>query len=126
MLEHYFQADTRRVFHPFHSGPADLLRETFVSRRQAAFDQCFAALHDGGYRQKMLETYSAKQGITNPFVTWPALNDELLTLALDCIPALDLHILFERILLNIREHRSGFPILSAFTRETRTPGRDTK
>jgi hypothetical protein len=101
-------------FHPFHSGPADLLRENFVSRRQAAFDQCFAMLHDGGYRQQILNTYAVKQGITNPFVTWPALNDELLTLALDCIPALDLHILFERLLLNIREHRSGFPDLVRF------------
>ncbi|PFG52497.1 VRR-NUC domain-containing protein [Marinobacter sp. LV10R520-4] len=101
-------------FHPFHSGPADLLRKDFVSRRQAAFDQCFAALHDGGYRQQILNTYAAKQGITNPFVTWPALNEELLTLALDCIPALDLHILFERLLLNIREHRSGFPDLVRF------------
>jgi len=101
-------------FHPFHSGPADLLRETFVSRRQAAFDQCFAMLNDGDYRQQILDTYAAKQGITNPFVTWPALNDELLTLALDCIPALDLHILFERLLLNIREHRSGFPDLVRF------------
>jgi hypothetical protein len=101
-------------FHPFHSGPADLLRENFVSRRQAAFDQCFAMLHDGGYRQQILDTYAVKQGITNPFVTWPALNDELLTLALDCIPALDLHILFERLLLNIREHRSGFPDLVRF------------
>ena len=101
-------------FHPFHSGPADLLRKDFVSRRQAAFDQCFAALHDGGYRQQILNTYAVKQGITNPFVTWPALNEELLTLALDCIPALDLHILFERLLLNIREHRSGFPDLVRF------------
>ena len=101
-------------FHPFHSGPADLLRETFVSRRQTAFDQCFATLHDGGHRQQILDSYAAKQGITNPFVTWPALNEELLTLALDCIPALDLRIIFERLLLNIREHRSGFPDLIRF------------
>ncbi|MEH6356795.1 MAG: VRR-NUC domain-containing protein [Marinobacter sp.] len=101
-------------FHPFHNGPADLLRENFVSRRQTAFDQCFAMLNDGGYRQQILNTYAAKQGITNPFVTWPALNDELLALALDCIPALDLHIIFERLLLNIREHRSGFPDLVRF------------
>jgi hypothetical protein len=101
-------------FHPFHSGPADLLREDFVSRRQAAFEQCFATLHDGGYRQQILDSYAAKQGVTNPFVTWPALNEGLLTLALECIPALDLHIMFERLLLNIREHRSGFPDLVRF------------
>ncbi|HEV8078995.1 MAG TPA: VRR-NUC domain-containing protein [Marinobacter sp.] len=108
-------------FHPFHSGPADLLRDDFVSRRQAAFDQCFAALHDGGYRQQIVDTYAAKQGIANPFVTWPALNDKLLTLALDCIPAADLQILFERLLLNIREHRSGFPDLVRFYPENVAP-----
>lgn len=108
-------------FHPFHSGPADLLRDNFVSRRQAAFDQCFAMLHDDGYRQQILDTYAAKQGIANPFVTWPALNDELLTLALDCIPAADLQILFERLLLNIREHRSGFPDLVRFYPENVAP-----
>jgi hypothetical protein len=108
-------------FHPFHSGPADLLREDFVSRRQAAFDQCFATLHDGGYRRQILDSYATKQGITNPFVTWPALNDALLTLALDCIPALDLHILFKRLLLNIREHRSGFPDLVRFYPEKSPP-----
>jgi hypothetical protein len=69
----------------------------------------------------MLETYSTKQGITNPFVTWPALNEELLTLALDCIPAQDLHIIFERLLLNIREHRSGFPDLVRFYPEKLPP-----
>ncbi|HEA53626.1 MAG TPA: VRR-NUC domain-containing protein [Marinobacter antarcticus] len=101
-------------FHPFHSGPADLVREDFLSRRQAAFDQCFAALRDGRYRQQILDVYAAKQGITNPFVIWPALSEELLNLALDCIPTEDLQILFERLLLNIREHRSGFPDLVRF------------
>ncbi|WP_417543556.1 VRR-NUC domain-containing protein [Marinobacter sp.] len=109
-----FKAIPGAFFHPFHTGPADLVRDDFVSRRHAAFDQCFAALNDGSYRKKILDTYAAKQGITNPFVTWPVLNDELLTLALDCIPAADLLVLFERFLLNIREHRSGFPDLIRF------------
>jgi hypothetical protein len=109
-----FKAIPGAFFHPFHTGPADLVREDFVSRRQADFNLCFAALDDGRYRQQILDTYEAKQGITNPFVTWPALNKELLTLALDCIPAADLRILFERLLLNIREHRSGFPDLVRF------------
>ena len=108
-------------FHPFHTGPADLLRENFVERRQSSFDQCFAMLHNGQYRRQILDTYAARQGITNPFVTWPVLNEELLTLALDCIPAADLFILFERLLLNIREHRSGFPDLVRFHPENAHP-----
>ena len=109
-----FKAIPGAFFHPFHAGPADLVREDFVSRRQGAFDQCFAALANGSHRKIILDTYAAKQGITNPFVVWPALNEELLSLALDCIPAADLGVLFERLLLNIREHRSGFPDLIKF------------
>lgn len=75
-------------------------------------------LNSGDYCQQILHTYAAKQGITNPFVTWPALSEELLTLALDCIPATDLQVLFERLLLNIREHRSGFPDLIRFYPES--------
>ncbi|MDS1308989.1 VRR-NUC domain-containing protein [Marinobacter xiaoshiensis] len=112
-----FKAIPGAFFHPFHTGPADLVREDFVSRRQAAFDECFAALKNGSYRQKILDTYAAKQGINNPFVAWPALDEELLNLALDRIPAADLQIMFERILFNIREHRSGFPDLIKFSME---------
>ncbi|WP_100638860.1 VRR-NUC domain-containing protein [Marinobacter salexigens] len=110
-----FKAIPGAFFHPFHTGPADLVREDFVSRRQALFDECFAALKNRSYRQKILDTYAAKQGITNPFVVWPALDEELLNLALDRIPAADLLVMFERILLNIREHRSGFPDLIRFS-----------
>ncbi|MCK0162697.1 VRR-NUC domain-containing protein [Marinobacter sp. S6332] len=110
-----FKAVPGAFFHPFHTGPADLVREDFVSRRQASFDECFVAQKNGSYRQKILDTYAAKQGITNPFVIWPAMDEELLKLALDRIPAVDLQVMFERILLNIRENRSGFPDLVRFS-----------
>ena len=112
-----FKAIPGAFFHPFHTGPADLVREDFVSRRQASFDECFVALKNGSYRQKILDTYAAKQGINNPFVAWPALDEELLNLALDRIPVADLQIMFERILSNICEHRSGFPDLIKFSTE---------
>ncbi|OEY66090.1 VRR-NUC domain-containing protein [Marinobacter sp. X15-166B] len=117
-----FQAIPGAFFHPFHSGPADLLRDDFVSRRQARFDQCFAELRNGRYRHTMLTTYATKQGLTNPFVSWPALTEELLSLALACIPAADLELLFQRLLLNIREHRSGFPDLVRFFPTNPHPG----
>jgi hypothetical protein len=101
-------------FHPFHVGPADLTREDFVSRRQTSFEQCFELLADGSYRDRILANYRSKQGTTNPFVIWPVITEELLSLALDCIPAEDLERLFRRLLLNIREHRSGFPDLIRF------------
>ena len=95
-------------------GPADLTREDFVSRRKGSFEQCFARLADGSYRERILANYRAKQGTTNPFVIWPVITEELLSLALDCLPPADLERLFRRLLLNIREHRSGFPDLIRF------------
>lgn len=109
-----FESVPGAFFHPFHVGPADLTREDFVGRRQASFDQCFACLRDGSYRDRILANYRAKHGTTNPFVIWPVITEELLNLALDCIPPEDLERLFRRLLLNIREHRSGFPDLIRF------------
>lgn len=109
-------------FHPFHVGPADLTREDFVHRRKAGFEQCFARLADGSYRARILANYRAKQGTTNPFVIWPLLSEELLDLALDCLPAAHLERLFRRLLLNIREHRSGFPDLIRFFPGASDPG----
>jgi len=106
-------------FHPFHTGPADLTREDFVRRRQEDFDQCFALLEDGRYRVRILETFREKQGIANPFVIWPVVSEELLDLAMHCIPVIHLDALFRRLLNNLKEHRSGFPDLIRFV-----PGAD--
>ncbi|MDP4547877.1 VRR-NUC domain-containing protein [Marinobacter sp. MDS2] len=108
-------------FHPFHIGPADLTRDDFVARRQADFDQCFAWLETGAYRQRIFETYKAKQGIANPFVAWPVITEELLALAMDCIPAQHLRVLFDRLLTNVKEHRSGFPDLIRFIPNAEAP-----
>ncbi|WP_375172429.1 VRR-NUC domain-containing protein [Marinobacter sp.] len=101
-------------FHPFHVGPADLTREDFVSRRRLALEQAFGYLQDGSYRQRILDHYRAKYGISNPFVVWPVLTEDLLEVSLDCLPADDLEKLFRRLLRNIREHRSGLPDLIRF------------
>ncbi|MCM0613898.1 VRR-NUC domain-containing protein [Marinobacter sediminum] len=109
-----FEAIPGAFFHPFHVGPADLTREDFVDRRRASFDRCFAHLEDGSYRQRILDNFAAKQGIANPFVVWPVINEDLLVLALDCISPAHLRTLFQRLLLNLKEHRSGFPDLIQF------------
>ncbi|MEQ9547185.1 MAG: VRR-NUC domain-containing protein [Marinobacter sp.] len=117
-----FAAIPGAFFHPFHVGPADLMRSDFVERRQQAFDQCFALLRGGDYRQRILETWQAKQGIANPFVVWPVLSEDLLIMAMDCIPAPHLERLFERLLNNLKEHRSGFPDLIRFYPSATGPG----
>lgn len=101
-------------FHPFHTGPVDLYREDFVERRQALFDDCLGALATGDYKTEIRDTWRKKQGIASPFVIWPVLTEELLELALECLPSSHLERIFQRLLDNLREHRSGFPDLIRF------------
>ncbi|WBU41341.1 MULTISPECIES: VRR-NUC domain-containing protein [Marinobacter] len=108
-------------FHPFHIGPADLTREDFVARRQQAFEEHFGLLKTHAYKQHILDTFQTKQGIANPFVFWPVLDEELLELALHCIPPRHLEALFRRLLTNIKEHRSGFPDLIRLVPDAEQP-----
>ncbi|MEQ6916450.1 VRR-NUC domain-containing protein [Halomonas aquatica] len=101
-------------FHPFHSGPADLYREDFVSRRRERFDACLARLDDGGYREAIRATWREKQGLASPFVHWGALDEALLERALACLPAAHLRACFERLLGDLKANRAGLPDLIQF------------
>ncbi|MFA9218791.1 MAG: VRR-NUC domain-containing protein [Sphingomonadaceae bacterium] len=101
-------------FHPFHRGPADLHSADFQRRRARQFAACLGQLDSEAYRATILANYAAKFNLQSPFVYWEALDTELLQLALDCIPAAHLRHAFERILLDIKANRSGFPDLIQF------------
>jgi hypothetical protein len=109
-----FSAIPGAFFHPFHRGPADLHSADFHHRREAAFRACLAELDTGAWRDTIRATYAQKRGIASPFVVWEALSDELLGMALDCIPPEHLKKWCERILLDIKANRSGFPDLIQF------------
>ncbi|OYO27505.1 VRR-NUC domain-containing protein [Janthinobacterium sp. PC23-8] len=109
-----FKAIPGAFFHPFHRGPADLHSADFHARRLDDFAASLAQLDNGDYRATMRATYAAKAGIVSPFVSWPALDRELLELALACIPSRHLKKAFERILLDIKTNRTGFPDLIQF------------
>ncbi|WP_205993661.1 VRR-NUC domain-containing protein [Paraburkholderia sp. Ac-20347] len=101
-------------FHPFQRGPADLHAADFVARRAERFAACLAELDDGRYRETILARFGEKYGIQSPYVAWPALDDTLLTLALDCFPAAHLRLWFERLLREPAANRSGLPDLVRF------------
>ena len=109
-----FKAIPGAFFHPFHRGPADLHSADFYVRRSADFAACLARLDDGSYQHAIRATLAAKHGIVSPFVSWDVLDNGLLDLALACIPADHLKKAFERILLDIKSNRSGFPDLIQF------------
>ncbi len=54
---------------------------------------------------------------------WPILSEEMLEIALACIPAQHLERMFRRLLGNLREHRSGFPDLIRFRPSHNDPNR---
>ncbi len=101
-------------FHPFQSGPADLGAPDFVQRRKTEFDACLALLGDGTYRDLIRQRFGEKHGVQSPFMFWGVLTPELLDLALECIPADHLRLLFSRMLVAIKENRTGFPDLVRF------------
>ena len=78
------------------------------------FDACLVQLDDGRYRQTIIDTFQAKANIQSPFVFWGTVDEELLRLALHCIPATHLKKYFERILRDISGNRSGLPDLIQF------------
>ncbi|MBR9905201.1 VRR-NUC domain-containing protein [Halomonas sp. TG39a] len=98
-------------FHPFHNGPADLYRDDFVARRRDAFDGCLARLEDGSYREVIRAAWREKQGLASPFVHWPIVDEPLVELAFECIPAEHLRACFERLLGDLKANRAGLPDL---------------
>lgn len=101
-------------FHPFHHGPADLQTPDFHQRRAELFTACLSQLDSDQYKQTIVDHFHAKQNIQSPFVFWNSLDESLLQLALDCLPAAHLKKWFERMLLDISSNRSGFPDLIQF------------
>jgi hypothetical protein len=109
-----FSAIPGAFFHPFHRGPADLYSADFSQRRAQAFALCLAELDDERYRATIWRNFAAKRGIQSPFVAWECLDENLLGLALDCIPAVHLKKWCERILQDVKANRTGFPDLIQF------------
>lgn len=101
-------------FHPFHTGPVDLLRADFRQRRARQFAECLALLESDAYKARIRTTYQEKFGIQSPFVFWGLLTEELLEQALTCLPATHLQAWFQRLLGDIKANRAGMPDLIQF------------
>ena len=107
-------------FHPFQSGPADLWSGSFVSRRQALLNLAFEALERGDHSDFILSRFRVKRGTHNRFVFWNGLTHELLELALHCMPATHLRLIFQRMFADLDQNSSGFPDLVQFYPEQRS------
>jgi hypothetical protein len=101
-------------FHPFQSGPADLHQSDFRERRAHLFAELLARLDGEDYAQCIRERFADRYGTAAPFVHWQAVDAELLAMALACIPAAHLRLIFSRLLEDIAGNRAGFPDLIQF------------
>ncbi|WP_339488599.1 VRR-NUC domain-containing protein [Pseudomonas sp. EL_65y_Pfl2_R95] len=101
-------------FHPFHTGPVDLLSRDFYPQREALFAHSLAHLESEAYKELIRQNYADKFGIQSPFVFWAALDPNLLEYALECLPAAHLLAWFKRLLLDIKANRTGMPDLIQF------------
>ncbi|NRQ02734.1 VRR-NUC domain-containing protein [Marinobacterium sp. xm-d-530] len=101
-------------FNPFQSRPADLYRSNFKERRYPLITEAMIQIETGQYRETIRQRFREKQGITNSFIHWSVLTEELVERALNFIPADHLKRIFERLLMDIRTHRSGLPDLIRF------------
>ncbi|WP_233236804.1 VRR-NUC domain-containing protein [Bordetella sp. LUAb4] len=109
-----FQPVAGAFFHPFQRGPADLHDPGFATARRAAFDACLAQLDEGSHADTIRNHWRTKAGLMSPFVAWGALDEDLLDMALHCLPAAHLKLWFKRILADIKTNASGLPDLVRF------------
>lgn len=98
---------------PFQAAPLDLYQENFVSNRPG-IATLWALLETDEYRQHIRHIWSEKHGIANHFVNWSFITSDLLDLALECVPAHHLRLIFKRLLFDIKNNRSGLPDLIQF------------
>ncbi len=104
---------------PFQAAPLDMYQENFVANRPG-INQLRALLHTNQYQAHIIYYWETKYGIANHFVNWSFFSRELLELALESIPAAHLSAIFERLLFDIKNNRSGFPDLIQFFPDQKT------
>ncbi|MFT5217975.1 MAG: hypothetical protein ACI9LO_000351 [Planctomycetota bacterium] len=102
-------------FHPFQSQPADFYRNTFIERSQPQLDCLWAAINNNhDIYKRVSKRWQTKLGIVNPLVYWSDLSLEIIQLALERIEHRHWMVIFQRILQDLRNNRSGFPDLVRF------------
>lgn len=99
---------------PFQHAPKDLHDRDFHARRKSQISRLRNIVTSDAFSHHVMSTYRAKCGISNYFVDWTIVDEPLLSLALDKIPAQHLLAIFDRMLQDIANHCSGFPDLIRF------------
>jgi len=102
-------------YNPFQSAPSDYKHPEFYTRRQALFEARFVQLDNKvQFGALVHQAFDAHHGKLNPLVRWRGLSQPLLSLGIDRIPAGHWRAMFNRLVLDLREHTTGLPDLVRF------------
>lgn len=102
-------------FNPFQSAPTDFREPAFTRVRRELLAQRLSELRQPlSFKGRVMANWSQHQGKSNPLVRWRYLSVDILTMALDRIPADHWRLLFERVLSDLRENTAGLPDLVLF------------
>jgi hypothetical protein len=102
-------------YNPFQHRPADFYAPDFQTKRAELIAQVRSGINstEDIWRQASV-CWENKFARMNPLVNWQALNLDILELALQRIPFDHWMKIFDRILLDLRNNRAGFPDLVLF------------
>ncbi len=102
-------------FNPFQYRPADFYEHEFCARRSDLLAQIWTSIDSNeDIWRNVSARWQQKQDLMNPLVNWQDLDLELIELALERIDYLHWRVVFNRILRDLRNNRSGFPDLVYF------------
>jgi hypothetical protein len=98
---------------PLQSAPLDMYEQNFAVKRPGIAN-LFQLFSDNAYKEHIWNMWKLKYGLSNHFVSWNFLDEQIIAMALESIPAQHLKLIFQRILFDIRNNRSGLPDLVQF------------
>ncbi|MCP4488952.1 MAG: VRR-NUC domain-containing protein [Gammaproteobacteria bacterium] len=110
-----FEPVAGAFFNPFQHRPCDFFAHDFITKRQSVFERTWLAINsiDDIWQIAQLR-WRQKHDLMNPLVDWNSINLEIIELALQRINYKHWMAIFERILRDLRNNRSGFPDLILF------------
>jgi hypothetical protein len=114
-----FRSRNGAFANPFQSAPLDMYEPGFVNNRPQ-IQNLWQLFESDSHREHIRDVWKQKNGIANHFVNWNFLDEHLLDLALTCIPAHHLKLIFQRLLFDIKNNRSGLPDLIQFFPESQS------
>lgn len=102
-------------YNPFQHRPSDFYTIDFMQKRTTEFADIWTEITSNADILNHVKKYwDKKQGLKNPLVHWSWLNLDIIELALSRIDYQHWSVIFDRILLDLRNNRTGFPDLILF------------